>query len=70
MFGFRKIWDELQKHGKHIATLNDEMGEVQKHTEHIPVMRTNIKWLTWLVCAVFLTVAAGLLQQFFGIFGI
>ena len=63
MFGFRKIWEELQKHGKHIATLNDEMGDVLKHTKHIPVMRNNIKWLTWLVCAVFLMVAGALLQR-------
>ncbi|GAG38889.1 unnamed protein product [marine sediment metagenome] len=70
MFGFRKIWQELQKHGRHIAIINDEMGEVQKNTKHIPVMRNNIKWLMRLVCAIFLAVAVGLLQQFFGIFGI
>lgn len=63
MFGFRKIWQELQKHGKHIATINDELDAVQKHTKHIPVMRNNIKWLMWLVCGVFLVVVGALLQQ-------
>jgi len=67
MFGFKKIWNELCEHGKHIAIINDELGAVEKATEHIPVMRNNIKWLTWLVCAIFIAVVVGLFQQFFGI---
>ena len=67
MFGFRKIWEELRKHGGHISTINDEMGVVQEQTKDLPAMRTNIKWLTWLVGAIFLGVAVGLIQQFFGI---
>jgi len=70
MFGLKKVWEELHRLGGHIATINDELGAVEKQTKHIPVMRNNIKWITWLVCAIFLAVAVGLLQQFFGIFGI
>ena len=67
MFGFKRIWQELQRHGRNIATINDEMGAVQEHTKHIPMMRNNIRWLTWLVCAIFVGVIVGLLQQFLGI---
>jgi len=70
MFGLKKVWEELHRQSKHIATINDELGVIQKQTEDIPVIRNNIKWIAWLVCAVFLAVAVGLLQQFFGIFGI
>jgi len=70
MFGLKKIWEELHVQGAHIAVINDELGAVQKDTKHIPVMRNNIKWLTWLVSAIFIAVAVGLLQQFFGIFAI
>ena len=67
---WQELWQEIRGHGKHIATINDELGAVQKDTKHIPVMRNNIKWLKWLVGAIFLGVAVGLIQQFFGIFGI
>ena len=62
-----ELWQEIRGQGRHITTLNEEMGAVQEHTKYIPVMRNNIKWLMWLVCAIFLAVFVGLLKQFFGI---
>ena len=50
----KKKWDELYKH---IATTNYELGLVQR----------DVGWLKWLICAVFLGVALGLLKQFLGI---
>jgi len=61
------IWKELRKHTSHISVINDEMGEVQEQTAHIPAIRNDIKWLKWLIGAIFLGVAIGLLEQFLGI---
>ena len=60
----KKQWQELWGH---ITTTNHELGEVQKQTKDLPVMRADIKWLKWLVCAVFLGMVLGLLKQFLGI---
>jgi len=62
-----ELWQEIRGNGKRIATINDELGAVQKDTKHIPVMRNNIRWLTWLVCAIFIGVLLDLLKQFLGI---
>ena len=67
MFGFRKIWQELQEHGRRIATINDEMGVVQEQTKDLPAMRSDVKWLKWLVCAIALMVIASVLKLFLGI---
>jgi len=66
MFGLKRIWQELREHGRYIATINNEMGVVQEQTKDLPAMRNDVKWLKWLVCAVFIGVILGLLQQFFG----
>ena len=42
----KKQWQELWRH---VTTTNHELGEVQKQTKDLPVMRTDIKWLKWLV---------------------
>ena len=57
----RKQWQELrgqwQQLRQHIITTNHELGLVQR----------DVKWLKWLICAVFLGVALGLARQFLGI---
>jgi len=61
MWPSSKKWKQLWAH---IETLNGEMGQVQKD-QH--VIRNDIKWLKWLICAVFLAVLLGLLKSFLGI---
>lgn len=57
---WRELWE-------HITRTNHELGEVQKQTKDLPAMRNDIKWLKWLVCAVFLAVALGLAKQLIGL---
>mgnify|MGYP001105167914 CR=1 FL=1 len=49
--------EQWQKLWKHIETTNRELGLLKK----------DVAWLRWLVAAVFLMVAGGLLKQFLGL---
>jgi len=51
---FKSGWATLSEH---IIKTNHELGVVQN----------DIKWLKWLVCAVFLAVSLGLIKQFIGV---
>jgi len=54
-------WRQFLSHFKRV---NDELGGVQKDME---VIRTDIKWLKWLICAVFVAVVLGLVRQYLGL---
>ena len=63
----QEVWRQVQKYGEHVAVLNGEMSDVLEQTKHVPVMRRDIGWLKWLVCAIFIGIVLGLIEQFFGI---
>lgn len=54
---WREIWTQWQELRQHIITTNHELGLVQR----------DVKWLKWLICAVFLAVVLGLAKQFIGL---
>ena len=57
----RKQWQELWQH---ITRANHELKGVQTD---MGIVRNDVKWLKWLVCAVFLAVILGLAKQFIGV---
>ena len=51
---WRELWAHITRTNHELETVQTDMG----------VVKNDLKWLKWLICAVFLAVILGLIKQF------